>query len=233
MYICVCTFVTSGLIKTLFVGFKYICRYNYIYIYIHKDPVLCISIYIHIHASIFICICMRVYFITLQLYSIIISHDGAYAKRMAGVKGQNSSSASEYTPHQCLHKHTHIHTYTRTKDPRGISSVYFVVLVTKYTKTSSSRREGERTQCILHNQPCSHSVSLRNQGQNEKLNWEKGKHKRTLIYSQCSQPFNLTGDNFREKERERGRASQRDIKETRKLLYHQYNDTQNYNFKYI
>lgn len=44
---CVCTFVTSGLIKTLFVGFKYICRYNYIYIYIHKDPLLCISIYTH------------------------------------------------------------------------------------------------------------------------------------------------------------------------------------------
>lgn len=65
MYICVCTFVTSGLIKTLFVGFKYICRYNYIYIYIHKDPLLCISVYIHIHTNIFICICMRVYFITL------------------------------------------------------------------------------------------------------------------------------------------------------------------------
>lgn len=113
VYMCVCTFVTSGLIKTLFVGFKYICRYNYIYIYIHKDPVLCISIYIHIHTSIFICICMRVYFITLQLYSIIISHDGAYAKRMAGVKGQNSSSASEYTPHQCLHKHTHTRTHAR------------------------------------------------------------------------------------------------------------------------
>lgn len=87
------------------------------------------------------------------------------------------------THHTNAYTNTHTHTYTRTKDPRGISSVYFVVLVTKYTKTSSSRREGERTQCILHNQPCSHSVSLRNQGQNEKLNWEKGKHKRTLIYS--------------------------------------------------
>lgn len=158
VYMCVCTFVTSGLIKTLFVGFKYICRYNYIYIYIHKDPLLCISIYIHIHTSIFICICMRVYFITLQLYSIIISHDGAYAKRMAGVKGQNSSSASEYTPHQCLHKHTH--TYVHTHERPSWYMVYRLsILLYQSPNTRRLAVLDERESVLSASYTISHAVT--------------------------------------------------------------------------
>lgn len=114
MYICVCTFVTSGLIKTLLWDLNtYVGTIIYTYTYI--KILFCVYQYIYIYIRIFLyvyvceCILLRYSCIVLLYHMMALTQKGWLALKDKTVQVQvNTHHTNAYT-----NTHTYVHTHER------------------------------------------------------------------------------------------------------------------------